>query len=253
MSAMSAQKHFYLIRGLIREAAHWGDFIDHLKKAYPESKITAIDIPGAGALYRSPSPTSIGEMVEQMRQTYKLHFNPKDENILLAISLGGMIAAKWMKNHPQDFQKCILINTSYRDYSPMFERLRPSALKHILKVPLLKGRSKEAHILNLVSNNRERFEPILDLWEKIQRERPVSLPNTIRQLLAAALFTTDGLRPHIPTLILASEQDRMVSVNCSEKIAKAWKVPLMKHPTGGHDLTADDPQWVADKMKEFGI
>ncbi len=253
MSAMTAQKHFYLIRGLIREAAHWGDFLDYLQKDYPEAKITTIDIPGAGEFYRSPSPLSIAEMVEQMRHVFKTHLQIGEENILVAISLGGMIAAKWMQHHPEDFHKCVLINTSYRDYSPVFERLKPSALAYLLKVPTLKGRAKEAHILKLVSNHSDRFESTLNLWEKIQKQRPVSLPNTIRQLLAAARFKSEGFRPKIPVLILAADQDRMVSVNCSEKIAKAWNAPILKHPTGGHDLSADDPQWIVTKMKESGF
>ncbi len=250
MSDMTAQKHFYLIRGLIREAAHWGDFIDHIKRGYPTAKITTIDIPGAGIYFRDSSPLSIAEMVEQMRKVFKAHLVIGEENILLAISLGGMIAAKWMQNHPEDFHKCVLINTSYRDYSPVFERLRPSALAYLLKVPTLKGRDKEAHILKLVSNNPDRFESTLNLWEKIATERPVSLSNTLRQLIAAAKFTSNGFKPKIPTLVLASEQDRMVSVKCSEKVASAWNVPILKHPTGGHDLSADDPQWIVDKLIE---
>ena len=251
MSAMTAQKHFYLIRGLIREAAHWGEFLNHLKKNFPEAKVTTIDIPGAGEYYRSPSPLSIGEMVEQMRQTFKIHSNANEENILVAISLGGMISANWLKNHPEDFQRCVLINTSYRDYSGTFERLKPSALAYLLKVPFLKGRAKEAHILKLVSNNPDVFETTLDLWVKIQNSRPVSLKNTLRQLMAAAKFKSEGFKPQIPTLILASEADRMVSVVCSEKIAKAWNVPIIKHSTGGHDLTADDPQWVVEKINRL--
>lgn len=253
MSDMTAQKHFYLIRGLIREAAHWGDFLDYLKKDYPTAKITTIDIPGAGEYFKSLSPLSILEMVDQMRKVFKAHSAPEEENVLIAISLGGMIAAKWMQTHPEDFARCVLINTSYRDYSPVFERLKPSALAYLLKVPTLKGRAKEAHILKLVSNNTDRFDSTLNLWDKVQQERPVSLKNTIRQLLAAARFKSDGFKPKIPTLILASVEDRMVSVHCSEKIAKAWNVPIMFHPTGGHDLSADDPQWIVEKIKESGF
>jgi pimeloyl-[acyl-carrier protein] methyl ester esterase len=253
MSVMTAQKHFYLIRGLIREAAHWGDFLDYLKKGYPEAKITTIDIPGAGEYFRSTSPLSITGMVEQMRKVFKTHSLPEEENILIAISLGGMIAANWMQAHPEDFARCVLINTSYRDYSPVYERLKPQALAYLLKVPTLKGRAKEAHILKLVSNNTDRFESTLNLWEKVQEQRPVSLKNTIRQLLAAARFKSNGFKPKIPTLILAASADRMVSVECSEKIANAWGVPIMIHPTGGHDLSADDPQWIVEKIKEAGF
>lgn len=248
---MTKQKHFYLLRGLIREARHWGKFPELLGNACEGSRISTIDIPGAGVHFRSPSPLSMGEMVEEMRREYLKHKTENEETILLAISLGGMIAAQWMKDYPQDFEKAILINTSYGGLSPLFDRLKISALQHLLKVPVLKGRAKEARILELVSNHHDNFENNLNLWEEIQKERPVSLVNTIRQLTAATRFQIGDFVPSIPVLILASVNDRMVSVECSRTIAKKWQAKIVEHPTAGHDLSADDPQWIADKAREF--
>lgn len=248
---MTKQKHFFLFRGLIREAKHWGDFPALLSAAHPGSKVSTIDIPGAGEHFQSSSPLSMKKMVEEMRRTYLSVKSENDECTLLAISLGGMIAAQWLKDYPQDFQHAILINTSYGGISGMFERLRFSAFLHILQVPALKGRAKEAHILRLVSNHKNVFDKTLDLWETIQQERPVSLPNTIRQLTAAGLFRIGSFKPALPVLILASVQDRMVDVACSRAIAKKWDAPIIEHPTAGHDLTADDPKWIVERVKDF--
>jgi pimeloyl-ACP methyl ester carboxylesterase len=133
----------------------------------------------------------------------------------------------------------------------MFDRLMPSALKTLIKVPALKGRDKEALILRLVSNHNQVFDKTLDLWEKIQKERPVSLTNTIKQIIAAAFFRIGDFRPKLPILILASIHDRMVSVECSRAIAKVWQVPIIEHPTAGHDLSADDPVWVVKEIVKF--
>jgi alpha-beta hydrolase superfamily lysophospholipase len=248
---MSKQKHFYLFRGLIREARHWGEFITHLQESFPESKITTIDIPGAGAFYKSPSPLSISAMVESMRQVYLKQRAEGEASVLVAVSLGGMISSAWMKMHPQDFKEAIFINTSFGGFSPLHHRLRPSALLHLLKVPFLKGADKEGHILKLISNHESVYESTLSLWTKISQDAPVSLPNTIRQLLAGARFNVGDFRPEIPLLILASTSDRMVSVECSRKIAKAWNVPIIEHPTAGHDLTADDSEWTAQNIKAW--
>lgn len=248
---MTKQKHFFLFRGLIREAKHWGDFPALLSDAHPGSKVTTIDIPGAGEHFRSPSPLSMKKMVEVMRRTYVAEKKDNEECILLAISLGGMIAAQWLRDFPQDFEKAILINTSYGGISSVFERLRFGALLHVLKVPTLKGRAKEAHILRLVSNHKNVFDKTLDLWETIQNERPVSLNNTIRQLAAGGLFRIGNFKPDLPVLILASPQDRMVNVECSRAIAKKWNAPIIEHPTAGHDLTADDPVWIVEKVRDF--
>jgi len=248
---MTKQKHFFLIRGLIREAHHWAEFPSLLREASPGCKITMIDIPGAGEYFNSPSPISIRRMVEEMRQVYLKKVSSNEEKILVAISLGGMISGQWLKLHESDFDKVVMINTSYGGISPLFDRVKPSALLYLLKVPVLKGRDKEARILRLVTNHNQVFDETLNLWERIQQERPVSLVNTIKQLSAAALFRIGNFQPKIPILILAAVQDRMVSVECSRAIARAWNASISEHPTGGHDLTADDPKWVVKELVKF--
>ena len=250
---MTKQKHFFLFRGLIREAKHWGEFPELLAAAHPNSRVSMIDIPGAGVYFLSPSPLSIRKMVEGMRRVYLEHKKENEECILLAISLGGMIAAQWLKDYPQDFDKAILVNTSYGGISRVFDRLKFSAFIHLLKVPTLKGRAKEAHILRLVSNHKNVFDKTLNLWVDIQKEQPVSLSNTIRQLAAGGLFRIGNFKPTLPILILASVQDRMVSVDCSRAIAQKWNSEIHEHPTAGHDLSADDPHWIVNKVKEFTV
>lgn len=247
---MTKQKHFYLIRGLIREKGHWGPFVDHLKNQFPDALVTTIDIPGAGDYHKTSSPLSIMGMVEGMRRDY-LKVSSNDENAhLIAISLGGMIAVEWMKAYPGDFGQATLINTSFGGISPLFHRLIPSAFLFLLKVPVLKGRKKESRILELVTNHKHVFNETLDMWEMIGKERPVSLQNTLRQLFAGACFTVGHFSPPIPIQLLAATKDRMVSVRCSRAIAEKWNLPLEEHPTAGHDLTVDDPEWVARKIKE---
>jgi predicted alpha/beta hydrolase family esterase len=77
------------------------------------------------------------------------------------------------------------------------------------------------------------------------------MPNTLRQLAAAGAFRIGKFKPTLPILILASTKDRMVNVKCSRTIAKAWKAEIIEHPTAGHDLSADDPEWIVTKLKDF--
>jgi pimeloyl-ACP methyl ester carboxylesterase len=247
---MNKQKHFYLVRGLIREKGHWKPLIQELQEHFPEAKITTIDIPGAGEHVMKTSPLTISTMVEEMRQEYLAKKKEGELSLLIAISLGGMIAVEWMKKYPEDFQHATLINTSLGSVSKVYERLMPSAFVHLLKVPFLKGRAKEARILRLVSNHKQVFDKTLNHWEEIQRERPVTLPNTLRQLFAAAWFGSGNFRPPMPVTLLASVHDRMVNVSCSRDLAKKWDAPILEHPTGGHDLSVDDPAWVVLKLKD---
>lgn len=245
------QKHFYLIRGLIREQGHWGKFTSHLEKHFPEAKISLLDIPGAGVYFKDSTPLSIKGIVGKIREEYLTRRIQNEDSHLVAISLGGMIATEWMKGFPEDFKQATLINTSLGGISPVYERIFPKALLYLLKVPLLKGRAKESRILRLVSNHNNVFDETLDSWEEIQKLRPVSLDNTIRQLLAGALYRPPGdFSPSIPITLLGATNDRMVSVECSRAIAKRWDVPLIEHPTAGHDLTVDAPEWVIDQLKK---
>lgn len=250
MVTMTKQKHFYLIRGLIRESRHWGNFSDFLKAEFPDCLITYIEIPGAGSLFKENSPLSVNAMVKTMREEYLKNKTKDEEAVLVAISLGGMIACEWVKNYPEDFHSMALINTSFGDVSPLFHRLKFDAIKYLLKVPLLKGKQKEEWILKLVKNHTHDFEEVLDLWAQIQTDRPVAAKNALRQLFAAATFRLGNFRPAIPVVILGSTNDRMVSVECSRAISKKWNVPLYEHPTGGHDLSADDSKWISEKIKE---
>jgi pimeloyl-ACP methyl ester carboxylesterase len=245
---MTKQKHFYLIRGLVREKGHWGSFSDEVQKIHPDAKISYIDIPGNGIHFQSVSPLTVSGMVEKMRQEFLNLRAENDEAHMVAISLGAMVGVEWMKNHPNDFAKATLINTSFAGMSPAFHRLHPSAVIHLAKVPFLKGRSKETHILKLVCNNKEVFDEAVEDWTKIDAERPVNFSNTVRQLIASALFKVEDYKPEIPVKILGATFDRMVSVECSRAIARKWKAPYLEHPSAGHDLTLDDPTWVAQNL-----
>ncbi len=245
------KQHFYLIRGLIREKGHWGNFDEHLKSHFPDSVVTALDIPGAGEYFQSASPLTVAGMVEIMRQDYLKVRTEGEESYLISISLGGMISVEWMKRYPQDFLKATLINTSMGGISPLHHRLRPSAFFHLLKTAFLKGRDKEAFIIKLICNNKDYYEETLNLWDEIQKERPVSLSNALRQLYAAATYRPGNFIPPIPVQLLVGVLDRMVNVYCSRSIASRWKVPLSEHPTAGHDLTVDDSYWVSSKIKNF--
>jgi len=70
---MNKQKHFYLIKGLIREAEHWGEFPKILKEQFPEAKISFIDIPGAGEFVSHKTPLSVPKSLIRVLVT-SLHF-----------------------------------------------------------------------------------------------------------------------------------------------------------------------------------
>ncbi len=247
-------QNWLLLRGLSRESAHWGDFIAVLKTTFPDANITMLDLPGTGCFYKEVSPASIKAITDKVRgQALALGYLQQPIT-LLAVSLGAMVAWEWMRSYPEDICGASLINTSFADVSPFYHRLRwQSYGKFALLMSKRKGCSREKAILQLISNRRDQDEQISLAWEKIQQQRPISLKNSFRQIIAAASYRPGDRKPEHPILLLNSKGDRLVSPNCSEAIQKKWHLELQSHSWGGRDLTLDDSVWVALQLKNWAL
>ena len=100
-------------------------------------------------------------------------------------------------------------------------------------------------------------EALAQRVKALRRQRPVSASNALRQLVAAARYMAPVAAPLVPVsdspriLLLASQNDGLVSCQCSQAIARAWGVPLRMHPSAGHDLPLDDAQWVIGQVRSW--
>lgn len=232
----------------MRESGHWGDFLPQFQKRFPDKEIIALDLPGSGVLWNTVCPTSISAMVDQLRKDF---YQADEDSHLFAISLGAMVGLDWMHRYPKDFQSAILVNTSLRGLSPIYQRLLPRNYFTILKSFISSPLQIEKNILAMTSNRTENHEKIAQDWEKIHTVRPVSKMNAIRQLLAAVKCRPPREKPKSKLLLLNSLEDHLVSPECSKALANLWNVPIRSHPSAGHDLTLDEPQWVLDQWQNF--
>lgn len=107
----------------------------------------------------------------------------------------------------------------------------------------------ERAVLYLTSNKTH--DDVVPLWLALRQENPVSRSNAVRQLIAAARFRAPQAKPLVPTLLLAGEQDRLVSVNCSKTLANQWQCDLLIHSSAGHDLPLDDGSWVIAQIRAW--
>jgi pimeloyl-ACP methyl ester carboxylesterase len=241
-----------LLRGLTRCSAHWGDFPQALAQALPGARVVLLDLPGNGTLCQQTSPTTIAALVDFCRAEL-LAQGVAAPYHLLAMSMGAMVAAQWAHDVPQELAGAVLINTSFRPFSPFFRRLRPRNYARLLRVAL-PGTSTDAReqtVLRLTSNHPEQHAKALAQWRQIRQQHPVSTGNALRQLLAAARFRATPQPPTCPVLLLGSAQDGLVNAQCTRTIAQRWHAPLALHPDAGHDLPLDDPQWVIDQMRQW--
>jgi pimeloyl-ACP methyl ester carboxylesterase len=239
-----------LLRGLTRESRHWGGFVDGLDHALPGQQLVPLDLPGNGLLNRHVSPSRVSEMVESCRaQLAQRQIQPPYH--VLAMSLGAMVAVAWSQSYPQEVAAQVLINTSMRPFNPFYQRLLPANYAVLLKLILFGADPQqwERAVLRLTSTRSD--TSVLPLWLALRRANPVSNRNALRQLLAAARFCASPGSVLTPTLLLASEQDQLVSVECARSMARHWHCPLRLHPTAGHDLPLDDGQWVASQVCDW--
>ena len=239
-----------LLRGLGRESRHWGDFPDILRRelmhgdnAAP-ARILSPDLAGNGTRNAQRSPCRIETMADDLRARLLAEGVPPPYH-LLALSLGAMVAVAWAQQHPLEVRGAVLINTSLRPFSPMFERLRPENYRRLLPLPLIGDAERENIIHALTSRHPQHRAEIVDAWIHLRRDRPVTTANLLRQLLAAARFRAPDAKPSPPLLILASKQDALVNSACSHALARHWQCPLVEHADAGHDLPLDDGAWVA--------
>lgn len=244
-----------LLRGLTREAGHWGGFGATLARALaagaPDGRpprIVALDLPGAGEWHRQACPTTVAAMLPVCRA--RLHALGVGGPVhLLGLSLGGMVATAWAVAHPQDVAALVVANTSLRPHSPVQQRLQPRQLLGLLR--LLAARdpwAAERAILALTSARPADHAAVLADWVAIRQARPVTAANALRQLWAAARFSHRGAPPAVPTLVLGSAADALVSPRCSQALAAAWGCAFAQHPSAGHDLPLDDGDWVAGQV-----
>lgn len=242
-----------LLRGLTREARHWGAFPAAFAQAVPGARVIALDLPGNGALHRGRSPGSVAAMASHCRDELRRRGVAPPFHVL-AMSLGAMVATAWAVAAPDEIAAAVLINTSLRPFSPFHQRLRPANCATLLR--LLGTRANtlawERAVLAMTSNGPA-ADPaaLLQAWAGYRRECPVGAANAWRQLWAAARYRAPARSPFARVLLLGSTADALVDVRCTRQLARHWSCEARLHPSAGHDLPLDDPAWVARQVRDW--
>jgi pimeloyl-ACP methyl ester carboxylesterase len=244
-----------LLRGLSRESGHWGVFPEHLlrelRTLQPSAQVISLDLPGTGTLRRQPSPTQVSAIVDACREELQRR-GVGGRVSVVGMSLGGAVLSDWANRHPSEVEAGVLINPSLRPFSELFRKPRPLNYLGLalLSLSRFSARMREERVLSLTT----RLTPpqaVIDRWLELQREHPLGVRNTARQLLASVRYRASRTRPAAPMLLLCSKGDNLVDWRCSQAISRAWGAPLRLHTKAGHDLPLDDPQWVARAVAEW--
>ena len=239
-----------LLRGLTREARHWGGLPQQLAAA--GDAVLTLDLPGNGAFSGQRSPATVRAMMLAARAHLRQQ-GVAPPYRLLAMSLGGMVATDWAQQFPAEVASLVLVNTSMRPFSPVTDRLRPGNWPGLLRLAALwndKAGAEEI-IPRLTCRRTDTLGQDLAAWQQIRRSAPVSPGNAGRQLWAAARFSAAPGAPACPALLLSSARDGLVHPRCSAALALVWQAEHHPHPWAGHDLPHDDPCWVYKRLAQW--
>jgi pimeloyl-ACP methyl ester carboxylesterase len=248
-----------LLRGLIREQRHWLDFPKFFQKHVKgpdatSTEIVLVDLPGFGTQNDAVVPATIPGFVDDMRVRFRELVPAGEPCGIVAVSLGGMVALTWLAQHPEDFAAGVIINSSLGDVSPVWHRMRPANWPRILRAPFMDLRARERMLLSMTRHQGD-LEADADRYAQIGATTTPKRNNAIGQIRAAIKVKTPA-HLEVPTLVLASKGDNLVSYQCSEAIAKKLSLPIrlhegQGHAAAGHDLPVDAPDWVCMRINEW--
>lgn len=247
--------NWVLLRGLTREASHWGGFAERLAdRLGPADAVVALDLPGNGTLNASHSPANVPAMAAACRQ-HLAYRGLRPPYVFVGMSLGGMVALHGAYAFADEVAGCVLINSSLRGHGNFWQRLRPANYARLgrLLLPGLSPLERERQVLRMTSADPQRHAGVAAQWAAMAAQRPVSRRNALRQLTAAARYAPPALAPAVPLLLIASAGDQLVSPSCSQRLATHWDVPLRLHASAGHDLPLDDPEWLVQQILAWRV
>ena len=236
---------YVLIRGLVRGNGHWGDFPKFLQSADPGCVIEFCEIPGNGTRNREVTNIDPKSIIDEFRS--RSEFCKQGQPfIICGVSLGGMLALKWLELYPRDIQKTVVINSSLNSLSSFYDRLNYRNYFKILKILWTQDLElREKLILQLTSNQTPIDWAAEQKMIEFSRRYPIRKINFIRQLiLAQRIHVPKTLKQ--PIYIVQSLLDGLVNSRCSAHLALYLKAKLISRPKAGHDLPLDEPQWLAD-------
>lgn len=240
---------FYLLRGMARESAHWGEFPTRLIECFPGSSYVNMDLPGFGELNYIDSPNSIEAMVYILKEKY---YKVGNTNIFIASSLAALVALSWSKSFKNDFCGIILLSPSVKGICKFSERVKFPTWYDCSKAVLHPSKkTREKMFLKINVNDNKLREDLLLPWLEIHKVKPYKIRNVLMQLVAGMRFNLAQYHVNNPVLIVGSHKDRLVATSCLLKLTSVLSADLALHPHVGHSLTLEDSKWLCVEIDNW--
>ena len=239
--------NFILIHGIGASNYCWRLFTPFLTKYF---RVYSLDLPGFGMsdpLHTDWSLDQISQVLLDFTKTLKLkHY------ILCGSSMGSAIALRMAQLAPRDCAAVIaMAPATHPKLSPplawmgqLHPTLKPFFGKWVIRQALRKVRSA--------------LTPITDV-DIEQYQKPYALNS---KKISSFFYATKVLRDprlpqlfsslEVPTLILYGQQDQMVPQKVIDLLKQTLPQSQLRiHPSAGHHLQEDEPQWCFEQTHQF--
>ena len=242
----SGAKTIVLLRGLGRWSEHWLGFEHRLaSRGY---RVITIDNRGFGLSsgMKLGGCLRMDEMADDVAMILSRE-SPGGAHVI-GVSLGGMIGLSLAAMKPQFVRSLMIVNSSVS--GSKLSRLSKKGTWAILAVVLGAKKSYESlakALLGKDTASEKKFE-LASKWQATDAAAKPKLANICLQLMAAKNFSglTEMAAIRCPVTVVKCEGDLFVDPKNSDFIQKHIKnAELMIHPTAGHEVAFDDPEWFA--------
>lgn len=267
--ACEPPRDWLLIRGLGREAAHWGPFPEALVAALPAgSRVHALDNPGVGSERAAKAPLTLrATSADLLRRWEALRAaqGMTEPWGVVGISMGGMLALDMAaldmaagadaaraggEAARSGLAAVCVVNSSGAKGTTLRQRLTPRAAGAMLRCLLLPRHAREAAMLRVTVRDEACVAQLLPSFQALAEARPLPFRTFMAQLAACSRWRAPTA-VSVPVLFVNSLGDELCAPDCSVALAQSLRAPLRSHPSAGHDLPAEDPAWLASTVRAW--
>ncbi len=243
-----------LLRGLGRWSDHWLGFDQRLANA--GYRVISVDNRGFGASSEAKLPPggSIQDLAEDVAAIVSRE--APEGAVVVGVSLGGMIGLALASTRPQLVRGLMIINSSVA--AAKLKRISGRALAAILSALLgfKTGYYKIACVLLSLGASAAHRQQLAQMWSDIDSKMKPDPWRMLWQLKAARCFhgMSELMAIKCPVTVVRSTGDLFVDPANSDFIHRQIKgSSLVSHPTAGHEITFEDPDWLTSAIKKFAV
>lgn len=241
-----------LLRGLGRWSDHWLGFDQRLANA--GYRVISVDNRGFGASNEAKLPPGgdIQDLAEDVASIVSME--APEGALVIGVSLGGMIALALASTRPQLVRGLMIINSSVA--AAKLKRISGRALTAVVSAIMgfKTGYSKIATVLLSAGASDAQIQQLAQQWSDIDSKMKPDPWRILWQLKVARRFhgLSELMTLRCPVTVVRSAGDLFVDPANSDFIHRQIKGSnLVSHPTAGHELAFEDPDWLTTVIRKF--